>query len=145
MFRTVVIASALVVGLGAAFAQSNAIDQRKASMKKLGGAAGPVGQMLQGKAPFDLAKVKESFGTIAGEAKAAILLFPADSKTGGDTKALPAIWEKKAEFDAHFAKLEADATAAVAGTTDEASFKANAGKVLGSCGACHKDFRAPSN
>jgi cytochrome c556 len=39
-------------------------------------------------------------------------LFPDDSKTGGDTAALPLIWEKKSEFDAIFVKLGADSTAA---------------------------------
>ena len=39
-------------------------------------------------------------------------LFPDSSKTGGDTAALPAIWENKADFDAKLAKFSADAKAA---------------------------------
>lgn len=69
-------------------------------------------------------------------------LFPADSKTGGETKALPSIWENKAKFDGIFAKLDTDLAAAITAVKDEASFKAEAPKVLGNCGACHNDFRA---
>ena len=38
-------------------------------------------------------------------------------------------------------KLEADAKAASAAITYEASFKANIGKVLGNCKGCHDDYR----
>ena len=41
-------------------------------------------------------------------------LFPDDSKTGGDTAALPAIWENKSDFDARFAAFGKDAAAALA-------------------------------
>lgn len=142
MFRTVVIASVLAAGLGAAFAQSNAIEQRKKTFKEWGGAAGAIGKMLRGEEAFALAPVQAGLKTIQSTAKAQIALFPADSKTGGDTKALPAIWDNKAKFDAMFVKLEADTTAALAAIKDEASFKAEMPKVVGSCGACHKEFRA---
>lgn len=141
MRRALVLASILALGVGAAVAQSGAIDQRKAAMKAMGGGAGPMGKMLKGEEAFDLAKVKTSLDAIAKNAKASVALYPADSKTG-DTKAQPAIWDNKAKFDGLFAKLEADATAAMAAIKDEASFKAEAGKVLGNCGACHTDFRA---
>lgn len=141
MRRVLVLASILALGVGAAVAQSNVIDQRKAAMKAMGGGAGPMGKMLKGEDAFDLAKVKTSLDAIAKNAKASVAFYPADSKAG-DTKAQPAIWDNKAKFDGLFAKLEADATAAMAAIKDEASFKAEAGKVLGNCGACHTDFRA---
>ena len=42
-------------------------------------------------------------------------LFPDNSKTGGDTAALPAIWENKADFDAKLTKFVAEAKAAGSG------------------------------
>lgn len=141
MRRVVILASVFAVGVGAALAQSGAIDLRKAQMKAMGGAAGPIGKMLKGEEAFDLAKAKGAIDTIAKAAKASVSLYPADSKTG-DTKALPAIWENKAKFDGLFAKLEADANAVNAAVKDEASFKAEAGKIFANCGACHNDFRA---
>lgn len=142
MRRAFVLASLLALGAaGAAFAQSASIDQRKAQMKAMGGAAGALGKVLKGEEAFDLAKAKGALDTIAKSAKASVALYPADSKSG-DTKALPAVWDNKTKFDGMLAKLEADAIAASAAIKDEASFKAEAGKVLGNCGACHNDFRA---
>lgn len=141
MRRITLLATFLAFGAGAVLAQSGVIDQRKAAMKAMGGAAGSISKMMKGEEAFDLAKVKTGLETFAKSAKASVALYPADSKDG-DTKALPAIWENKAKFDGIFAKLEADANAALAAIKDEASFKAEAGKVFASCGACHNDFRA---
>lgn len=141
MRRTVLLASVIALGVGAAFAQSGPIDQRKAEMKAMGGAAGAMGKMLKGEEAFDLAKVKTGLETIAKNAKSGPALFPAGSNAG-DTKAQPAIWTDKAKFDGMFAKLATDATAAAGAIKDEATFKAEAGKVLGNCGACHKEYRA---
>ena len=141
MRRMLVLSTVLALGAGVALAQSNVIDQRKAEMKAMGGAAGPMGKMMKGEEAFDLAKVKAGLETIAKNAKNGPSLFPAGSDKG-ETKAQPAVWTDKAKFDGLFAKLAADATAASAAIKDEASFKAEAGKVLGNCGACHKEYRA---
>jgi len=136
-----VLSAVLALGAGVALAQSNVIDQRKAEMKAMGGAAGPMGKMMKGEEAFDLAKVKAGLETIAKNAKSGPALFPAGSDKG-ETKAQSAVWTDKAKFDGLFAKLAADATAASAAIKDEASFKAEAGKVLGNCSACHKEYRA---
>ena len=68
--------------------------------------------------------------------------FPDDSKTG-ETDALPAAFEKKADLFARFDKMAADAKAAHAAIKDEASFKAEWPKVVSNCGGCHKDYRKP--
>lgn len=141
MRRALILASVLAVGVGAAFAQSAAIGQRKEQFKAMGGGAGPIGKMLRGEDAFDLAKVQSGLKAIQANAKTLPALFPDDSKTG-DTKALPAIWENKAKFNGIFAKLDADATAALAAIKDEATLKSEMPKVLGNCGACHTDFRA---
>ena len=59
----------------------------------------------------------------------------------GETAALPAVWEKKADFDAKFAKFGADAKDAGAKVTDEASFKAIFPTVQKNCGGCHETYR----
>jgi cytochrome c556 len=70
-------------------------------------------------------------------------VFPDDSKTG-DTDALPAAFEKKADLFARFDKngrrLPNGAHAAI---KDEASFKAEWPKVAANCGGCHKEYRKP--
>jgi cytochrome c556 len=125
----------------AASAQGDPITQRKAILKGFGAATGPVGGMMQGKAPYDQAKVQAALDTYIKGAAQLPALFPDNSKTGGKTEALPAIWGDKADFNARFAKLSADAKAAKVAIKDEASFKANMGKVLANCGGCHEKYR----
>lgn len=126
----------------AVMAQSDVIKQREAEMKAWGKATRPVGAMLQGKAPFELATVQAALDLYIKNAPTFPALFPDGSQAGTD--ALPAVWEKNAEFKALFTKFEADAKAARAAITDEASFKANFPAVVRSCGGCHDTFRAKS-
>jgi cytochrome c556 len=136
------VAGFLALGFTAAVAEGDPIADRKAVLKGFGDASKAPGAMMKGEAPFDLAAVKKALDTYEAGAKKLPSLFPDNSKTGGETGALPKIWEEKSKFDGLFAKLAADAAAAKAAITDEASFKANVGKVFGNCKACHDDFRA---
>ena len=70
-------------------------------------------------------------------------LFPDNSK-GGDTAALPAIWDKKADFNAKLAKFSADAKAAAGKVTNPETLKAEVGDVRKNCGGCHDDYRKKS-
>ncbi len=97
MRRLAVAGMLVAVGLTAAYAQSNPIGERKDVFKSFGGALRPVGPMMRGEAPFELAKVQDALKTIADGAPKAAKLFPAGSGTG-DTKALPAIWTDNARF-----------------------------------------------
>ncbi|MBB3772833.1 cytochrome c556 [Angulomicrobium tetraedrale] len=127
----------------AVMAQSDVIAQREALMKEFGRATRPVGGMLRGGTPFDLAAVQSALDVYARNAKALVPLFP-EGSGGGETEALPSIWQKKAEFDGLFDKFAADATAARAAITDEASFKAIFPGVIRTCGTCHDSFRKKS-
>lgn len=141
MKRVLVAAILLWAGIGVVSADGDAISQRQDLMKANGKAAKAMGDMLKG-APFDLAVVQASLKTFADVAAKAPALFPDDSKTGGDTAALPAIWENKADFNARFDKFGKDASAAMTAITDEASFKANALAIFKNCSGCHENYRA---
>jgi cytochrome c556 len=143
MIRVLSVVAAIAIGATAVYAQSAAIGQRKEIMKSVGGAMKEPGGMMKGEMPFDLAKVQASLKTIAEASPKLPALYPDDSKTGGDTQALPAIWEKKEEFVGIYKKLEADAKAAATAIKDEASFKTEWPKIGANCGACHKAFRVP--
>jgi cytochrome c556 len=69
-------------------------------------------------------------------------LFPETSKTGGETAALPKVWETKADFDARFVKFAKDAADAASTIKDEATFKAAFPEVGKNCGGCHESYRA---
>ena len=130
----------VAVGATAVYAQSTAITQRKEAMKAIGGAIKEPGGMAKGEVAFDLAKVHAFLKVCQEQSPKAKTLFPDDSKDG-DTKALPVIWEKKADFLGRFDKLAADCKAAEAAIKDEATFKAEWPKVGGNCGGCHKEYR----
>jgi cytochrome c556 len=140
MKRTVLVATMLALGVSFAIAQ-DPIAARKAIMKKNGDEAKVGTAFMKGEAAFDLAKAKAIFATYADAASKMPSLFPDNSKAGGETAALPAIWEKKADFDAKFQKLGEDAKDAAAKVTDEASFKTVFPTVQKNCGGCHETYR----
>ena len=143
MLRVVAAMAALAIGATVALAQNAAvIEQRKQAMKSFGGAVKGPGAMSKGEAPFELPKVQASLKTIQETAVKAKDLFPDDSKVG-ETDALPAAFDKKADLIARFDKLGAAAKAAEGAIKDEATFKAEWTKVVSQCGGCHKEYRKP--
>ncbi len=147
MIRYLSVAALLAVGGTIAFAQgvggTAAIEQRKAAMKAIAGANKGLSDIAKGDVAFDAAKVAAGFKTIEDNLAKTKALFPDDSKSGGDTQALPAVWEKKADFAAKFDKAAADAKAAGAASKDLASFQDRHKAFLANCGGCHKDYRQP--
>jgi cytochrome c556 len=141
ILRIVVAIAALMFGAAAVSAQ-DVIAERKALMKTQGAQTAQGAKFMKGEEPFDLAKAQVIFTTLANTSEKISALFPDNSKTGGDTASLPAIWEKMDDFKAIAAKLAADAIAAQASVTDEASFKATFPQVTKSCGGCHQPYRA---
>jgi cytochrome c556 len=142
MKRIVFVAGILAIGVSAAIAQANIVEQRQQLMKDNGSHSQKMGAMLRGQAPFDLAQVQTSLKAYSQNSKKGPALFPENSKTP-DSKALPAVWQNKADFDGIFAKFDQDAQAALVSIKDEATFKTEMPKVLGNCGTCHKTYRQP--
>jgi cytochrome c556 len=140
MKRTLIVLTTLALGVTAVLAESDAIAQRQALMKANGKATGPIVAIMKG-GPFDLSAVQAALKTYADAGQKGPTLFPDDSKTGGDTEALPAIWDNKKDFDARFAKLASDATDALSSIKDEATFKSVMPGVLKNCGGCHELYR----
>ena len=122
-------------------AQQDPIATRKATMKQVGGATRDGAQMVKGEAAFDLAKAKNVFAVYQTAAAKMPELFPANSKTGGETTAAPKIWEDMAGFKSRFDKFAAEAKAAEASVKDLDSFKAAFGNVTKNCGGCHETYR----
>jgi cytochrome c556 len=146
IIRTVLAVAAVAFGVTAVAAQMNdPIAARKALMKANGEQAQIGNKMAKGEESFDLAKAKKIFVTFQDASEKAPNLFPDNSKTGGDTAALPAIWEKKADFEAKLAKLGADAKAADAAVKDLDTFKLQFAEVTKNCGGCHQPYRMRRN
>ena len=142
MIRAFVAVAAIALGVGVALAQQDPIAARKALMKANGDEAKGGAAMAKGEAPFDLTKVHAIFATFADAAAKAPALFPDTAKTGGETAALPAIWENKADFDARLVKFGTDSKAAQSAVKDLDTFKSTWGPLLkDNCGGCHEKYR----
>jgi cytochrome c556 len=140
MIRTVLAVAVLAFGVTAVVGQGDPIAARKAIMKANGDQSKIATDMLEGKQPFNLDAAKKIFATFA-EAEKVRPLFPDNSKTGGDTAALPAIWENKADFEAKLTKFVTEAKAAGAATTNADTFKVQITEVRKNCGGCHQPYR----
>jgi len=143
MIRTVLAMAAVALGVTFAIAQSDPIAQRKAIMKNNGKNAGAVNRMVRGEDPFDAAKVNAAFSEWADAAQKLPPLFASPPPAGADTRALPKIWETKADFDAKlaaFGKAVAD-NKDKAKTLDE--LKVAFPAVNKACNDCHEPYRRP--
>jgi len=138
--RIVLAVGAIALATTAVIAQQDPIAARRAIMKANGQAAQLGTKMTKGEEPFSVEKGKKVFATYQDVEKAHAL-FPDNSKTGGDTAALPAIWENKADFEARLTKLVRDAKAAEGKVHDLDSFKAEFAEVQKNCGGCHQTYR----
>ena len=142
IFRTVLTVAAIAVGVTAAMAQQNIIEQRKALMKANGQQSGILARMVRGDDPFDAAKVQVAFAQFAETAQKFPDLF-AENTRNGETRALPIVWEKRADFVAAAAKFGKD----VADYKDKVAtldgLKAAMPVIGKNCGDCHQTFRRP--
>jgi cytochrome c556 len=145
MMKRILLAVAVAaLGVTAVVAQGDPIAARKTLMKDNNSQGRILRDMADGKQPFDLAAAKKALASFQSASAKLPDLFPESSKAG-DTRALPAIWEKSAEFKAAAAKFGADAKAAEASTKDADSLKTAFAEVGKNCGSCHQTFRKPQS
>jgi cytochrome c556 len=125
-------------------AQSDPIAQRKSLMKENGKHSGTLNRMVRGEDPFDAAKVDVAYAGLADTASKLPPLFASPPPAGADTRALPKIWESKADFDA---KLTAFSKA-VADNKDKGKsldeLKVSFAALSKACGDCHEPYRRPA-
>jgi len=142
MQRTVVAALGVLIasGLGVLAQSGDPITQRQNLMKNNQEQMRTLTGMARGQAPFNAATAQAAFQRLEQNAQQTPALFPAGSNQG-KTAALPTIWERKADFDAHATKLQQDARAAQGAITDQASLQAAIQRVGQNCGGCHETYR----
>lgn len=141
MIRSIIVVGALALGIGAVLAQADPIATRKATMKGVGEAGAEVAKISKGEAPFKLETVQIALTRMQEAAKVMPTLFPETAKTGGDTAALPKVWETKADFNSRWEKLGKEAGEAAGKIKDEASFKLAYADIGKNCGGCHEGYR----
>ena len=140
MIRTVLITATIAIGITGVVAQTDAIAERKELMKKNAQHTKAVSAMVKGDAPFD-AEDRDRRVHASGRTPPRQLpkLFPDNSKSGGETRALPKIWDDRKGFDAQVAAF---AKAAAARPTDAEALKKAFPAVSKACGDCHEGYRA---
>jgi cytochrome c556 len=118
------------------------VKQRKAAMTLQGKYMGPLGAMAQGKAPYDAKIVQRNAEFLAELSKMPWDGFDASTK-GEKSAALPAVWDKAAEFKQAAERLENETAklVQVAKSGDEGAVKAQIGATGKACGGCHENFR----
>jgi cytochrome c556 len=139
------IAVAAAVGFAAiaslSQAQTDVIKERRELMKSNGAAMKAINGIIEAGGPA--ADVGAEAAKINGVSMQVASLFPAGSDQG-DTKALPEIWQAPDDFAAKLKALQDESamlvTAAAGG--DIAAVKAQYDKVGGTCGGCHKLYKA---
>ena len=141
MIRTVLTLTTLAIGMTTVMAQSDPIATRKDMMKQVGRANADVTKIAKGDAPFKLETIQAALKLMQDAASSMPNLFPDTAKTGGDTAALPKVWETKADFNARWEKFGKDAAVVSTKIVDEASFKAAYGAVTANCGSCREGYR----
>ena len=150
--KNVIVKATLLAGLvagmaGVAWAQSAAdiVAQRQAGFKAIGAATGEVKKVID--AGGDLTTVAAKASEISAFAKQMPALFPVGSgpESGAKTRALPAIWENKSDFDASAGILgrEADKLEMALKANDKAASATAFAAMTGQCGNCHRPYRAP--
>jgi cytochrome c556 len=142
MIRILVAAGLVALVAGAVLAQNlDVIKERQETMKRAGQATGDLDKMRKGQTPYDQAKVTAALQTYIDVAKKMPTLFPDDSKTGGNTEALPLIWTHKDDFVARYGKLGSDAAAAMTSVKDVDTLNAAFSTIVKNCGGCHETYR----
>ena len=122
-----------------------AIEYRQAVYKVVAGNFGPLSQVAQGKAEFKAESANKQATRLAQIATFVGDAYPDISKEG-KTRALPAIWSNRKEFDQIVADL-ATHTKTLAEVVENSSsageeLKAAVAAVGNDCKACHDKFRS---
>lgn len=146
MKRMFVTVAAVLLGIGAVYAQQDVVNQRQTSMKENGkNIGGVLGAMAKGEKPYDQAAVDAAIAKLAENAKTMGALFPENTKglkADGKYSASPKIWENRADFDSHVANYtKAVNEVSAAGIKNLDALKAAVPALGKQCSGCHETYR----
>ena len=148
MKRVLVVGGALLLGMGAVWAQQDSVKEVQTLMKGNGKNAGAVSAMVKGEKPYDQATVDSALAQFEDTAKKLPTLFPASAKgvkLDGDYSTSPKVWEDKAGFDAKIASFAKVVSEAKGKIKDLDSLKANMPAIGKECGGCHETYRVKNS
>lgn len=133
-------AAAAVFAAGAALAQGDAIAERRAGLKRMGEHMQAMKAVVDNRG--DVRPLAATVDDMIAWYRTMPGRFPPGSDKG-DTRALPALWNERANFETinntMVNQLQALRTAAASG--DSAAFAAAYGQTGQTCGTCHRPYR----
>jgi cytochrome c556 len=144
MKRSILVAGALLLSLGAVMAEPDQVKDTQAMMKGNGKNAGALAAMVKGEKPYDQATVDAALAQFDDTAKKLPTLFPVSIKGkpfDGDYGTSSKIWEDSAGFKEHIAGFAKAVGNAKGKIKDVDSLKAELGAIGKQCGGCHETFR----
>lgn len=120
------------------------IEARQGQLKKMGKAFKAISDQLKADSP-DVAQIQTAAAVVPKESATMVDWFPEGTgpEAGVKTKALPVIWENKADFNTKVVAMR-DAAAlldSAAQTGDVAAIGAAFQTTGGTCKACHDKYR----
>ena len=119
------------------------VKQRKAALTLVAKYFGPIGAMVQGKAPYDAKIVARNAGYLETLSAMPWDGFDASTESFKETRAKPELYKEKAKFDQMATDMQgaiAKLNAAAKGT-DQNAVKAAFGDVGKACKSCHDAYR----
>lgn len=136
------VAVAIALASGTAFAQGDAVVERRAGLKRMGEHMQAMKAVVDSRGP-----VHPLAGTVDDMIawyRTMPRRFP-DGSDRGDTKALPAIWTEREKFETINGNMvdQLQALRTVAASGDSAAFAAAYAQTGQTCGTCHRPYRAP--
>ena len=146
MYRTALAVTAIVAGMTAVAAQSDAIQKRNALMKSMwkDGISAPY-RMAQGKEPFDQAKAEAGLAKMAEIVAQLPPLWPPNSKppANPDTKysSSTKIWDNKPDFEAKLANLTKSIAESRGKAKDVDGLKEVVRSLNQNCEGCHERYQ----
>ncbi len=145
MMRTVLVAAAMLLGIGSVVAQQDLVNQRQSLMKTNGRNMGTVlSATAKGDKPYDQAAIDTALAQLEDSAKKMATLYPESTKglkADSDYSASAKIWENRADFDAHIVSFAKAVTDAKGRIKDVDTLKAAMPAIGKGCSGCHETYR----
>ncbi|WP_458760255.1 c-type cytochrome [Afipia sp. TerB] len=144
MKRAGIALAVMLLGAGIAAANQDLVASRIQIMKDNGKSMAAFSQMAKGEKPYDQATVDASLAKLEAAAKKLPTLYPESTKnlqTEEKYAASSKVWENKADFEAHIAKLGKVAADHKGKITSLDSLKAAIPQFGDTCKSCHETYR----
>jgi cytochrome c556 len=145
MKRIVMVAGALLLGIGAVMAEQSIAVEQQSLMKAQGkNMYGVLGKTLKGEMPYDQAAVDAALAGLEKDVGKIASVFtpnPKEDVANANYGSSQKIWQNKADFDAKIPPVTQAIADAKVKARDAASLKVAFDAIQEKCTGCHETFR----